>query len=231
MNDKDIEQLIQGKAPIGPRMTAEMVESLIKDIEYTLLPNKRSTVCSITLVNGFMVNGVSSLISSFDYDEEVGQITAHKKAMAEVWDVASILFTEKLHQSQVKRNTLLRGEQLHFIHHKGGIYKLLHIAKNEADSSEVAVYQSLMTGEVWTRPASEFYAKFTCCMDDPNFDYQKSWLQEECNQVLARYNKLEKKISQGQPENMTTAQWQLLNRHLLVQREDYEITQCRLEDC
>ena len=68
-------------------------------------------------------------------------------------------------------------------------------------------------------------------MDDPNFDYEKSWLQEECNQVLARYNKLEKKISQGQPENMTTAQWQLLNRHLLVQREDYEITQCRLEDC
>lgn len=230
-NHEEIEQLIQEKKIEGPRLTQDLVESLIAGIQYVLLPNRRSTLCAITLVNGYTVHGISTMISSVGYDEEIGRVTAYKKAMPEVWEVASVLLTEKLYQDRRQKDNVLRGEKLHFTHYKGGVYKLLNIAKDENTLGEVAVYECVVTGAVYTRPASEFYEKFKCSLDDPDFDYQKHWLQDESNKALERYTKLEKRINKGQPENMTTAQWQLLNRHLLVMREDYDITLCRLQDC
>ena len=40
-----------------------------------------------------------------------------------------------------------------FEHYKGGFYRLLFIAKESSDhATEVAVYVSLATGSIWTRP-------------------------------------------------------------------------------
>lgn len=45
-------------------------------------------------------------------------------------------------------------------HHKGGIYKLICTAFNEATGEEKAVYQSMETAEIWERPFNEFVEKF-----------------------------------------------------------------------
>lgn len=44
---------------------------------------------------------------------------------------------------------------------KGGEYKVLHEATNEADLTHVVVYKSLLTDIIWVRPKSEFLEKFT----------------------------------------------------------------------
>jgi hypothetical protein len=44
-------------------------------------------------------------------------------------------------------------------HYKGGCYRLLCVAKNEADGRPLAIYQSLSTGQIWARPASNFFEK------------------------------------------------------------------------
>jgi hypothetical protein len=43
-------------------------------------------------------------------------------------------------------------------HHKGGQYRYLLAAREEATQRDVAVYQSLETNQVWTRPFEEFCA-------------------------------------------------------------------------
>lgn len=46
-------------------------------------------------------------------------------------------------------------------HYKGGWYRLICCANLEADGgqTQMAVYQSLETGKVWVRPASEFFGQ------------------------------------------------------------------------
>lgn len=55
-----------------------------------------------------------------------------------------------------------RGKPLHHLyqHYKGGVYLLLTIAVHEATKEQYAVYQSVATGVVYTRPLELFQAKF-----------------------------------------------------------------------
>lgn len=211
-------------------VTDDMVKDLIAGIQYVLLPNKRSTLCIIALVNGHEVHGISSETKSFEYDQQVGRITAYKAALLEVHKAASILLAEKTHQEQLKRDNVARGEQLFFIHHKGGAYKLLNIAKDKDTLEEIAVYQSLLDGAIYTRPASEFYAKFKCAVDMPGEDYERLLLQEEYNELMARYKRLEIQLGRGQPEYISDNQWWLLKRQLAPMREYHEVLSGRIID-
>jgi len=41
-------------------------------------------------------------------------------------------------------------------HYKGGLYRLLTVATNEADHEPVVVYISLQHGSIWVRPVSSW---------------------------------------------------------------------------
>lgn len=186
-NFDEIEQLIQSKNLNAPRSTPTQVESAIADIKYVLLPDRRSTLCAITLVNGFTVHGISSMVSGEDYDQEVGRITAYKKAFGEVRDVLAVLMVEKRYQEQQAQNiAALQGTGFYFKHHKGSIYKLLHIAKNESDLEEIAVYQAVLDGVIYTRTSSEFYEKFTCVVGMDDKELERINLQAEYDELLNR---------------------------------------------
>lgn len=45
-------------------------------------------------------------------------------------------------------------------HYKGGLYRLLLVARSEVSGLEQAVYRSESTGVVYTRPMREFKDKF-----------------------------------------------------------------------
>ena len=45
-----------------------------------------------------------------------------------------------------------------YLHKKtGGYYKLLYYGTDEHTMETVVIYQSLKTGKIWVRPASEFH--------------------------------------------------------------------------
>jgi hypothetical protein len=45
---------------------------------------------------------------------------------------------------------------MHYRHYKGGLYKVLTLAKSADDERELVVYQAVQTGVVWVRDAEEF---------------------------------------------------------------------------
>lgn len=230
-NFDEIEQLIQSKNLNAPRSTPTQVESAIADTKYVLLPDRRSTLCAITLVNGFTVHGISSMVSGEDYDQEVGRITAYKKAFGEVRDVLAVLMVEKRYQEQQAQNIqALQGTGFYFKHHKGGIYKLLHIAKNESDLEEIAVYQAVLDGVIYTRPLSEFYEKFTCVVGMDDKELERINLQAEYDELLNRYSNLETKLGEGQPDDTNDNQWWLLKRQLATMRDYHEVLTVRIAD-
>ena len=72
-------------------VTEECVENSIASEEYSTV-GKKTTLCVITLKNGFEVVGTSACVDPANYDLEVGKPYARKKAIDQVWaHLASIL--------------------------------------------------------------------------------------------------------------------------------------------
>lgn len=52
--------------------------------------------------------------------------------------------------------SLVKGNK--YTHYKGGAYVLLGVGRDANESlADVAIYQSLDNGTIWTRPAQEFF--------------------------------------------------------------------------
>ncbi len=75
----------------APSVTLQDVENAILEETYTLLPNGRTTVCQITLIDngdsGFTVEGQSACVSRANYNEELGRRYAREKALEKVWAI------------------------------------------------------------------------------------------------------------------------------------------------
>ena len=75
----------------APKVTIEQVEAAIVRETYTLLPNGRTTVCQLTLIDlgdsGFTVEGQSACVSRAAYNEELGNKYARERAVEKVWMV------------------------------------------------------------------------------------------------------------------------------------------------
>lgn len=226
-------KLEEMKKPIAPHVTDQMVDELIAQVSYSLLPNGRSTVCQLILMNGYSVEGISSLVGGAAYyDEEVGRSRAYDKARNEVYKIASVLLSERLYQEGLansqKQKDVLRGIGMYFKHYSGSIYKLLHTVKNESDLMEMAVYQSVADGEKYTRPISEFYEKFTCVTDLNVVDAVLLQYQGEYDELMLKYSHFEKRISKGQGE-ASNLEWQLINEQLLYMRNYSEVLLARMQ--
>lgn len=227
----EVEQVIQSKNHVAPRSTPELLEDLVADIQYVLLPDRRSTLCCISLVNGFTVHGISSVVSAENYDQEVGRITSYKKAHQALKDTYGFLIAERRYQEkQAKCLEALQGKGEYFEHYTGGIYKLLHIAVTELELESTAVYQSVTDGIIYTRPAGEFYEKFkrVLDMDAPKRDYVD--LQIEYDEVARRVHHLEVRLGQGKPDNVDENQWLLLKCSLAPMREYHGVLMARMID-
>jgi hypothetical protein len=84
-NDKEIEQMIQDKGKIAPRVTPDMVEAEIAD-ELTLGPVAGvMTIVVLKLRNGFLVTGESACASPENFDAEIGHRIARGNAVQKIW--------------------------------------------------------------------------------------------------------------------------------------------------
>lgn len=67
-------------------ITLDDVEAAIIDETYTVLPNGRTTICQLTLRNGFTVEGSSACVSKANFDAAKGNEFSRKKALDKVWE-------------------------------------------------------------------------------------------------------------------------------------------------
>lgn len=100
MNEDKLEKEIQDKGLNAPRLTPQLIDSVIVDINYYIFPKTQLTVCCLTLKNGFTVTGESACASPENFNKEIGEERAFVNARNKIWALEGYLLKQKL--SEVK---------------------------------------------------------------------------------------------------------------------------------
>lgn len=82
------------------KATKEGIESRIKSVDYSVLPNSTVTLCNITLENGFSVRGESACVDPKNFNMEIGNNIAYREAFAKLWQLEGYLLAERRFQSK-----------------------------------------------------------------------------------------------------------------------------------
>lgn len=78
------------------KLTQDDVLGAIKKEDYTVLNDGRTTICQLTLQNGFTVIGVSACVDPKNFDKEIGQNIAKDNAVEKVWELEGYLLRQRL---------------------------------------------------------------------------------------------------------------------------------------
>ena len=76
------------------KLTEKHIDDRIDTVTYQHVPGTTTTVCTIKLVNGFVLLGQSACIDAADFDEQVGKDIAYKKARDKIWELEGYLACE-----------------------------------------------------------------------------------------------------------------------------------------
>ena len=96
IDDQKLEYESQNKGLNAPRLTPAHIDSVIKEIKYYVVPDTTTTICSLVLSNGFVVNGESAAASKENFDEEIGRKVAYENARDKIWTLEGYLLKQKL---------------------------------------------------------------------------------------------------------------------------------------
>ena len=69
------------------RLTPMDISLLIASKQFYHFPGTTTTICALTLINGFTVTGESSCISVAFFSEEMGQKVSLDKAIQKIWEL------------------------------------------------------------------------------------------------------------------------------------------------
>lgn len=97
MTEDELELEIQSKKLDAPRLTPELIDSIIVGETYTVLPSKRTMVCELTLKNGFTVRGESSCVSIENFNQELGEKISKADARDKLWQLEGYLLKQSLY--------------------------------------------------------------------------------------------------------------------------------------
>ena len=81
---------------VQTKVTLEDVQAAIKGETYIVLPNGRTTICQLTLDNGFTVEGQSSCVHQENFHLQLGREYAREDAEKKVWMLLGFRLADKL---------------------------------------------------------------------------------------------------------------------------------------
>ena len=79
-------------------LTISDIFEAIEKTEYVVLAGTTTTVCVLTLVNGFVVTGTSACAEPKNFNQAEGEKFAFEKACDEVWKLEGYLLRQRLHE-------------------------------------------------------------------------------------------------------------------------------------
>jgi len=88
MSETEIEQEIQAKGLTAPRLCPADIDAEIVSEMYHVFEGTTTTVCCLTLQNGYNVIGTSAAASLENFDEEIGKKLARERAREQIWSLA-----------------------------------------------------------------------------------------------------------------------------------------------
>ena len=81
----------------APTVTVSDVQETIKKAQYHVLPGTTTTICELTLRNGFTVIGTSACASPENFNVALGEKYAFEKASEQIWQLEGYLLKERLY--------------------------------------------------------------------------------------------------------------------------------------
>ncbi|AIZ94906.1 hypothetical protein [Pseudomonas phage Pa2] len=123
------------------KVNPQDVKNMIVEESFTILPNGLTTVCQLTLVNGWTVTGQSSCVDPDEFDAEIGKEVARRNAEDEVWKFAGYELMQKLHKQNMGPKERLKLELDELKARQESLYSFL---RSDAAASVHAYMGSLL---------------------------------------------------------------------------------------
>lgn len=101
--EQEIEQRLQELRKDAPRLSPDMIDRTIKLREYYVFQNK-TTVCCLTLLNGFTVVGSSACVDPRNFDKDIGEEIAFRNARNQIWQLEGYLLQNLLYLKSVSED-------------------------------------------------------------------------------------------------------------------------------
>ena len=101
------EDQIETKGKTPPRVTQKLLDAEIDTnvpVQYHVFPGTPTTVCLVTLKNGFTVVGESTAVSLEKFDEAIGREVAFKDARMKLWPLLGFAIRERLNAESKARS-------------------------------------------------------------------------------------------------------------------------------
>jgi hypothetical protein len=83
-------------------LTIADIHEVIAKSEYTILSDYRTTICQLTLENGFTVIGKSACADVRTFNKAEGEKYAFEDAVNKVWELEGYLLKQRLFEGAVK---------------------------------------------------------------------------------------------------------------------------------
>lgn len=99
--DEQLQAQIDALPNPAPRLTPDLIAAVIADETYTRLEGTTTTICQLTLQNGFRVLGVNmDPVDPANFNQETGCEYAYKEAFSKIWQLEGYLLAERLYNER-----------------------------------------------------------------------------------------------------------------------------------
>ena len=98
-DEQQLETQIQAKGVTATRIRPQDLDDAIDptvQVQYHVFPGSNTTVCLLTLKNGYTVTGESACVDPANFDEEIGREVAFKDARNKLWPLLGFSLKERL---------------------------------------------------------------------------------------------------------------------------------------
>jgi hypothetical protein len=86
-----------------PRVTRELIESRIAKVSFFVLPETTTTICNMTLDNGYSVRGESACVDKRNFNMAIGEKLAHDDAFRKMWALFGFMLAENTHNAALRK--------------------------------------------------------------------------------------------------------------------------------
>lgn len=85
------------------KVTLDGIKAKIKGETYLVLPDGRTTLCILTMENGYTIKGLSACVDPAEFDLNLGRKYAFEDAINQIWPLEGYLLAENLFQEERKK--------------------------------------------------------------------------------------------------------------------------------
>lgn len=100
MSEAKLEERLKELGLDAPRLSPALIDKRVGNVQFHVFPGTTTTVCCVSLTNGFTVIGKSASVSVDNFNEEIGREVAFKDARDKIWELEGYLLRQTLHESE-----------------------------------------------------------------------------------------------------------------------------------